>query len=126
MRRSLPVWTRDGKKFAYRVQTTADPTEYEIRTGILRTREIKTLHKRRDPIRDLYWSPDGKRLGFVAGVLFYSMIRAGLLSGSAFPPLDAVQQDEDFFAASVFWGIASGFSFEWVFERMRGTTEGTR
>ena len=68
----------------------------------------------------------GAVLGFIAGVLFYSMIYAGLLSGSAFPVVDAVQQGEDVFPASVFWGIASGFSFEWVLERMRGTMEGTR
>ena len=73
-------------------------------------------------------------LGLVAGILLYSMIAGGILSGSAFPSEKAfpeitlqisgekVTPNVLDIGRCIFWGIASGFSFEWVFDHLRSTT----
>jgi len=76
----------------------------------------------------------GSTLGLVAGILLYSMIAGGILSGSIFPDdgafLEISSQVEKpmsklfNIARSIFWGIASGFSFEWVFDSLRNVTKG--
>jgi len=72
----------------------------------------------------------GTGLGLVAGILLYSMIAGGILSGALFPKItsEPLKPDElnSNLARSIFWGIASGFSFEWVFDRVRNTTAGER
>lgn len=64
----------------------------------------------------------GTALGLVAGVLLYSMIRGGIVAGQAFPSAevlgDPAPKLEDV-GLSIFWGIFSGFSFDWVFNRLR-------
>jgi len=68
----------------------------------------------------------GAALGLVAGVILYSMIAGGILSGSAFPEINSktIQNSEGLdIGRSIFWGITSGFSFEWVFDHLRRTTE---
>ena len=68
--RSLrPAWTRTGRKFAL---ATSDVDSVDQQTprhfllkGDVETREIALLQVREERIRDLHWSPDGSRLGFV-------------------------------------------------------------
>ena len=64
----------------------------------------------------------GASLGLVAGILFYTMIAGEILAGAAFP--DISKGHVQYAARSIFWGIASGFSFEWVFDRIRSVTAG--
>lgn len=75
----------------------------------------------------------GAALGLVAGILMYSMIAGGLLAGDIFPSVEAFPNTglgttsnqiamEDV-ARSIFWGVFSGFSFEWVFDRLRSATK---
>ncbi len=89
--------------------------------------------------RELWRAILGSALGLVAGVLLYAMIAGGILAGSAFPSFESIagldKEKVEFqnVARPIFWGIAAGFSFEWVFDRVRsatqegdlGTSEGT-
>ncbi len=78
--------------------------------------------------RELWRAILGSALGLVAGILLYAMIAGGILAGSAFPSfesiagLDKEKVELQNVARSVFWGIAAGFSFEWVFDRLRSAT----
>ncbi len=66
-------------------------------------------------------------LGFVASILLYSMIAGGILDGHAFPDIPPNNDSGNIInidtARSIFWGIASGFSFEMIFEKIRNTTD---
>ncbi len=65
----------------------------------------------------------GAALGLVAGVLAYAMISGELLtSGGLVPKL--VNGEPHDLGLSIIWGLASGFSFEKIFDRMRSTTVG--
>ena len=65
----------------------------------------------------------GAALGLVAGVLAYSMFKGGLFeSGIIVPDLKTPKMADVYL--SIIWGIASGFSFEKIFDRMRSTTVG--
>ena len=65
----------------------------------------------------------GAALGLVAGVLAYAMISGGLLKpGGLVPELKSDQMSN--VGLSIIWGVASGFSFEKIFDRMRSTTVG--
>ncbi|MEE9239246.1 MAG: hypothetical protein V3U58_06745 [Thermodesulfobacteriota bacterium] len=65
----------------------------------------------------------GASLGLVAGVLAYSMFKGGLFeSGIIVPDLKTPEMADVYL--SIIWGIASGFSFEKIFDRMRSTTVG--
>lgn len=71
----------------------------------------------------------GAGLGFVAGILLYSMIAGEILNGKIFPDVISNPPKESGFymdidiALSIFWGIASGFSLELVFGRLSSTSE---
>ena len=61
----------------------------------------------------------GTALGLVAGILFYAMVAGGLLDGDLFPNFPP--KPENHFVdvtKAIFWGVASGFSFELIFNRM--------
>ncbi len=79
--------------------------------------------------RELWRAILGGALGLVAGILLYAMIAGGVLAGSAFPSfesiagLDKEKVELQNVARSIFWGIAAGFSFEWVFDRVRSATQ---
>ena len=65
----------------------------------------------------------GATLGLVAGVLAYSMFKGGLFqSGIIVPDLKTPEMADVYL--SIIWGVASGFSFEKIFDRMRSTTVG--
>ena len=59
----------------------------------------------------------GTALGLVAGILIYAMVAGKLLDGDLFPNFPPENGFEDV-ARAIFWGIASGFSFELIFNRM--------
>lgn len=59
----------------------------------------------------------GTALGLVAGILIYAMVAGKLLDGNLFPNFPPENHFEDV-ARAIFWGIASGFSFELIFNRM--------
>jgi len=62
-------------------------------------------------------------LGFVAGLLGYSLIASDIvLTGGAFPKVDSSSLSD--IGLSVVWAVASGFCFEKVFDHMRGATVG--
>lgn len=61
-------------------------------------------------------------LGFVAGVLIYSIIWGKLLPPGAAVP-DVTSDEIKNIGLSILWAIGAGFSFERVFDRLRSTIE---
>lgn len=75
--------------------------------------------------REIWRSISGATLGLVAGALTYGVIAGGLISGVAVPNVEANPLNLSDIGLSITWGVASGFSFERVFERVQTATEGT-
>ena len=75
--------------------------------------------------REIWRAVSGATLGFVAGALTYGVIAGGLVEGAAVPNAAATRSAVSDVGLSVVWGVAAGFSFERVFERVRTATEGT-
>ena len=73
--------------------------------------------------QEIWRTVSGATLGFVAGALTYGVIAGGLISGVAVPSIGATPLPVSDVGLSVVWGVAAGFSFERVFERVRTTTE---
>ena len=68
---------------------------------------------------ELWRAVIGSTLGFVAGVVIYSIIAGELLSGNAVPNPDfSLPMD---IALSVVWALGSGMFFEGVYERLRSS-----
>ena len=67
----------------------------------------------------------GAVLGLVAGIVSYAMISGGIFEGAFFPniTIDKKMAIRDI-GLSIFWAIASGYSFEWIFDRIRTATVG--
>ena len=67
----------------------------------------------------------GAALGLVAGVVTWAMVGGGVLVGSIFPNVDATVDPNSLHnvALSILVGVAAGYSFERVYDRMRSTTE---
>ena len=72
--------------------------------------------------QEIWRACSGATLGFVAGVLTYGIIVGELVAGGAVPTANATTLSD--VGLSVVWGVAAGFSFERVFERVRTATEG--
>ena len=72
--------------------------------------------------QEIWRACSGAALGFVAGVLTYGVIVGQLVVGAAVPTADGTTLSD--VGLSVVWGVAAGFSFERVFERVRTATEG--
>ena len=68
--------------------------------------------------KELWRGVTGSVLGSVAGLLFYSMVVGGLLKGSLFPDFETSSLPN--IGRSFFWAMSSGFTFEKIFERVRG------
>ena len=66
----------------------------------------------------LWLSILGTSLGLVAGIVFYAMVKGKLLDGNLFPEFPPQNLMVDV-PKAIFWGIASGYSFERIFNRMR-------
>jgi hypothetical protein len=70
LRASLPAWTPDGKRFAFATSTggkNEEPVRHKLQLGDAAQRTVTVLSEGDDPYRDLNWSADGDRLGFVRG-----------------------------------------------------------
>ena len=67
----------------------------------------------------------GAALGLVAGVVTWAMIGGGILVGSVFPKFDATIDPSSLqnVALSILVGVAAGYSFERVYDRMRSNVE---
>lgn len=69
LRASRPAWTRDDKQFALVVQkpptTPPGKITHELQRVDFASRAITKLAESEGPITDLYWSPDGQRLGYL-------------------------------------------------------------
>lgn len=64
----------------------------------------------------------GAILGFVAGILTYSMLKSGMIDGLIVPDFDsagAVDKKLKDIALSIIWAVGGGFLFENVFDRLR-------
>lgn len=66
----------------------------------------------------------GAALGLVAGALTFGVIAGGLVDGSAIPEVNVACLTPRNVGLSLIWGVASGFSFERIFERVRTATDG--
>lgn len=83
--------------------------------------------------KELWRAVLGAFLGFVAGVVLFAMLAGGVLAGSTFPSQEVfkginsksaiVELSALDMGRSIFWGIFSGFSFEWVFDRLKKTKD---
>ncbi|MCH9031288.1 MAG: hypothetical protein IIB00_03390 [candidate division Zixibacteria bacterium] len=71
---------------------------------------------------EMWRAGQGAFLGLIAGVVLYSMLMSGVLSGAPFPDPNCFTFKQVGFHAchahAVFLGISAGFSFEWVFEHL--------
>jgi dipeptidyl aminopeptidase/acylaminoacyl peptidase len=70
LRATRPAWSRDGKRFAFtgsRAEGPMNQPVYYLYLGTLATRKVEKLAEDEQPLRDVRWSPDGERLGYVAG-----------------------------------------------------------
>ncbi len=75
--------------------------------------------------REIWRAISGAALGLVAGALAYGIIAGGLLKGVAVPSVGETPLSVRVIGLSVIWGVASGFSFERIFERIQTATDGT-
>ena len=74
--------------------------------------------------QEIWRAFSGAALGLVAGALTFGVIAGGLITGIAVPEVDVTPITAKGVGLSLIWGVASGFSFERVFERVRTATEG--
>ncbi len=73
--------------------------------------------------KELWRAVTGSVLGSVAGLLVYGMLLGGLLEGNLFPEVLFSETGSDTLShagRSFFWALSAGFTFEKVFERVRG------
>jgi hypothetical protein len=87
LRRMQPVWNADASKLAYplssRVPSDSFATGHATSIAIAQpqTRQVDLLLTTREPLRDLRWHPDGRRLGFIEGTL--ELAPAGMVDTAA-------------------------------------------
>lgn len=91
--------------------------------GLHQSDEVEVGHT--EGKREIWRTASGAALGFVAGALTYGVIAGGLINGFTVPGVGATPLPVRDIGLSVIWGVAAGFSFERVFERVRTTTEAT-
>ena len=64
---------------------------------------------------ELYQAIEGAVLGLVSGLLIYTMIIGGLVSGPIMPDAELTETSDVYL--SVFWAFMTGFTFEYFFDR---------
>jgi len=69
----------------------------------------------------------GTGLGFLAGIILYSLICGGILDGMLFPdiPSQGSKLNDIDIYRSIFWAITSGFSFECIFGYLENKAKNT-
>ena len=67
--------------------------------------------------KELWRAIIGSVLGFVSGIIVYSLLDGGLISGDAVPDMTSGKIKD--ISLMVFWAIGAGFSFEKIFDRFR-------
>ncbi len=71
VRARRPAWTRDGERFAFAVWQPGKPKETPDRAALWvgkpAAQTVDRWAEGKEPFRDLHWTPDGTRLGFVVG-----------------------------------------------------------
>ena len=75
--------------------------------------------------REIWRAVSGTALGFVAGALTYGIIAGDLIDGVAVPSTGVSQLALKDVGLTIVWGVAAGFSFERVFERVGTATAGS-
>ena len=75
--------------------------------------------------REISRAVSGTALGFVAGALTYGIIAGDLIDGVAVPSTGVCQLALKDVGLTIVWGVAAGFSFERVFERVGTATGGS-
>jgi hypothetical protein len=69
LRASRPAWTKDDSRFAFVSRVASDRQEASIQHRLhqveFASRTISTVDESDGSFADLYWSPDGRRLGFL-------------------------------------------------------------
>jgi WD40-like Beta Propeller Repeat len=69
LRATQPAWTPDSRRFAFTSYIPSPNKEQTgkatLRLGNLATRTVEVLAETTAPLRDLHWTPDGRRLGMV-------------------------------------------------------------
>jgi hypothetical protein len=71
LKASRPVWTNDGRRFAFVTalpgSADGDPGRHCLWVATLEGRDVRQLLGEKQPLRDLAWQPNGERLGFLTG-----------------------------------------------------------
>jgi Tol biopolymer transport system component len=71
LRATRPTWSHDGKRFVFCTSETQDEMKkqylHRLFLGTLSTHMIEKLAESTQPLRDLHWSPNGERLGYITG-----------------------------------------------------------
>ena len=76
--------------------------------------------------KEMWRGITGTVLGFLGGVLVFSLLSGGLVEGPAIPSFETVESGSKNLGLSILWAIASGYSFEWVFTKMKASTTGSQ
>ncbi len=84
LRRLRPVWSRDGKQFAFVAPPSREDREASstkvLHLGEWETQTTRELYRVRGSLRDLHWSPDGKSIGYLLGTEELKKLRGMRLS----------------------------------------------
>ncbi|MFL5342876.1 MAG: hypothetical protein ACJ8F7_22305 [Gemmataceae bacterium] len=71
LRAARPAWTADGARFAFLAHKPDPQPEksgtHLLKVGTLATKTVETRLEDAQPLREVRWSPDGKRLGLLRG-----------------------------------------------------------
>jgi hypothetical protein len=93
LRASRPIFTSNTSYFAFAASTRppgtnhAAPDDHAVHLGNMVQRTTKVLTHGQEPIRNLLWHPDGKRLGLVRADAETGSLHTLPLNGPQSPPL---------------------------------------
>jgi hypothetical protein len=69
LKATRPAWTKDGRRFVFAASCGGKPDEpvpHALRLADVDGRRVERLLEGQGPMRELAWSPDGERFGFVS------------------------------------------------------------
>jgi TolB protein len=73
-----PAWSPDGSQIAYRSTRTSGLWVVDVATGSMKEVFAADQAKMRDQVSFMTWSPDSRRIAFVASIAFESIAGRGL------------------------------------------------